>query len=75
LFDNIIRQINSKQLYGKQVDWGCWVAPMYPNEIIDFITNHYENDSISRNRFQSIKRYIMNLNQDQKYGLVACEMS
>jgi hypothetical protein len=70
LFDEIINQLN-----GKQVDWGCWVVPLYPNEIVDFISNHYENDLTNRNQVQSLRRYIMNLNPNEQYALAACEIS
>ena len=75
LFDEIINQINNNQLNGKQVDWGCWVVPLYPNEIVDFISNHYENDLTNRNQVQSLRRYIMNLNPNGQYALAASEIS
>jgi hypothetical protein len=75
LFAEIIDQINKKRVVGKQVDWGCWVIPLYPREIIEFIGNHYENIRTGKNQVQSIKRYILNLNPNEQYALVACEIS
>jgi aspartate carbamoyltransferase regulatory subunit len=74
LFDSIIIQINNNQINGKQVDWGCWVAPLYPNEILVIIEN-YEMDRKTANQARSIKRFVTNLNSNQKYALVACEIS
>ncbi|WP_144460890.1 hypothetical protein [Siminovitchia fortis] len=68
-FSYLIDLIGSGRIEGRQTDWGTWVAPLYPSEIVKLMEGLYEGDDL---------RYIVEIaNQliaDQKYALVACEI-
>jgi hypothetical protein len=74
-FDTIVSQIDNNTIYGKQTDWGSWVAPLYPSEIMDIINNYYERKPENAKQARAIKRYINSLDSQLKYALVACEIS
>ncbi|MDR3562709.1 MAG: hypothetical protein P4N59_14915 [Negativicutes bacterium] len=79
----LVYKILTGEFYGKQVDWGCWVAKVNKTQIIDFINTHYlwgecylgfgETDPAFEDELGELLVAVRSLEPGKMYGLVACE--
>ncbi len=66
---------------GKQTDWGCWVARASKEQILEFITDCYQDDTSHDDPtrpyryegYRSILEAANNLDPEGRYYLVAIE--
>ena len=70
---------------GKQTDWGCWVAIVTPDQILNLLDKWYGEGPIEipewmkkqkrgKNRKDDdIRLFVRSLDQNKRYGLVALE--
>ena len=79
LFREVWRRVESGEWDGKQVDWGAWVARLYPREIMAFIEEQYASKHWTglphlEQWLDDLRRYVQQLDSDQVYALVASEL-
>lgn len=67
-FSFVIESIVDEKIIGKQTDWGTTVSPLYPKEIYNVFKSYY-----SPNELRRLENRLNSLDQEKKYGLVACE--
>lgn len=76
-FKTLVARIQSGRYDGKQVDWGGWVARLFPSEIMSFLDEQYTPLKLKRcgckKQVDSIRQYILKLDPNKKYALVASE--
>ncbi|MDR3592629.1 MAG: hypothetical protein P4N41_23480, partial [Negativicutes bacterium] len=70
------------ELYGKQIDWGCWVAIVTPRDIMRFVDELYGEEWVHcqssgfnnfGKRLDEVVAVVKNLDPLEKYALVGYE--
>lgn len=75
IFFSLIEKIEKGEIIGKQTDWGSWTALLYPNELAEVIKELYGNEVCANdNSIRGILDFVNQLDNEQQYGLVACEI-
>lgn len=74
LFFSVLDGIYYKRLEGRQTDWGSHTCLMFPTEMLSMLEEYYKRE-MDDEQVQQLFQFIKQLDQDQQYGLVACEMS
>jgi hypothetical protein len=78
----LMKKISSGELYGKQLDWGCWVAIVTPRDIMRFVDELYGEEWLHSQssgfnnfgkRLDEVVTVVKNLDPREKYALVGYE--
>lgn len=78
----LMKKISSGELYGKQIDWGCWVAIVTPRDIMRFVDELYGEEWVHcqssgfnnfGKRLDEVVAVVKNLDPLEKYALVGYE--
>jgi hypothetical protein len=82
VYSEIVARAMSKHYEGCMTDWGCWVTPMTPNELLEFIDQCYGDGPVYPPEWtirgenpedHEIRAFVRQLDPNQKYYLVALE--
>lgn len=81
-FRKLVNKIESRELDGKQLDWGAWATKVNKDYIIDFLEESYSKDWYEMNRsyphiikeMDELKTFIEGLDSSKVYLLVATEL-
>ncbi|MCA1056541.1 hypothetical protein LCM10_16185 [Rossellomorea aquimaris] len=74
LFFSVLDDIYYNRIEGRQTDWGSHTCPMYPHEIMTLLEGYYTKHMHDL-RVQELFQFVKQLDPEQQYGLVACEMT
>jgi hypothetical protein len=78
----LMKKISSGELYGKQIDWGCWVAIVTPRDIMGFVDELYGEEWVRSQssgfnnfgkRLDEVVAVVENLDPREKYALIGYE--
>lgn len=78
----LTKKISSGEFYGKQIDWGCWVAIVSPKDILRFVDELYGEEWLQcqasgfnnfGKRLDEVVAVVKSLDPKEKYALVGYE--